>query len=80
MDAGDVEAAGANAGGMLRKAIERLPDVLALQLAPMTDESAIRNLLADEAPARAPVKRRKNRSHFSSREIAHSAVMCPAPC
>lgn len=47
MDAADVEAAVAQAAVSLRKAMERLPDILAPQIAPITDESKIRALLAE---------------------------------
>lgn len=48
MDAGEVESAVKHAGTMLRKALERLPEVLAPQLAPIADEEKIRLVLHDE--------------------------------
>jgi hypothetical protein len=48
MDVADVEEAIAQAGTIFRKALERLPDTLAPQLAAVVDEGRIRALLTDE--------------------------------
>lgn len=48
MVAEEVEAAVANIGTMLRQAFERLPDVLAPQLAPVTDEARVHSILQSE--------------------------------
>lgn len=48
MAAADVEEAIAQAGTVFRKALERLPDTLAPQLAAIVDEVRIRTLLTDE--------------------------------
>jgi len=48
MDVADVEEAVAQAGTVFRKALERLPDNLAPQLAAVVDEGRIRAMLTDE--------------------------------
>ncbi len=47
MEARDVEAAVASAASALRKELEQLPDALAPQVAPLSDEHAIRSLIAE---------------------------------